>query len=1039
MFLARLAVKRPVLTAMFILLFVVMGVRSYLLLAQELQPNIEFPFVMVQTIYPGAGPKEIESQITKLIEDEVGSISNLRQMNSTSQEALSFVFLEFELGVDADLKAIEVKDKIELIRAELPEDAKPPAVFKFDFADMPILRLVVQSPRNLEEIYRFADQQIKDVLATVDGVSAVDTIGGRIREIRVAAQRKALRAYGLSIMDVVMVLAQENLNFPMGRIISDTKELSLRLQGEFESLDDIRRVRITTPNGTSIYLADIATVKDTFEEQRAMARFQGKETVSLEIRKKRDANVVAVSRGVQEKIVKLNETLPSDVKISVVMDNAEYIVESVADARNSILIGIFLTSILLFLFLHNLRSTVIAAITIPAAIVAAFTPMLFANFSINIISLMALGVSVGVLVANSIVVLESIVAFMQKGMKPEEAAIEGTGNVSIAIIASTATNLVVFTPIAYMEGIVGQFMVQFGMTVVFATVFSLIMSFTLVPMMAAYFFRGGGEEKLAVHNRLLVWFSSKWNAGYDGLAQSYKRSLQFSLRHRWVVVLITFFALFGGIMLFNFVGSDFFPSSDQDELYVGLKLPAGTALAKTDQVLQEIDGIVRAQYGQYIVSCLQGVGGTHSGVEEGSLLYKLTPKVERDQSAKQLVNKVRPTLAVIPGAEIKVDVEQPRGGGSGLQIEITGPNLEKVNAYADQIMGLARKLPGLADVRKSFVEGKPELTFLPNRDQMSSYGAPTAQIGTVLRYAFEGEVASRYKEMDEEYDIRVQLDKSEREFSSDFEDVFIRIGPNYVPLTQLGTLKYSVAETEIQRMDKQRVVFVYATVTQGTLGEAEKALQASVDKNVENTPGYRIHFGGQSEWMKDTFQSIFEALILAIILTFMVLAAILESTVHPFTIMLTLPLGLIGVSLALFLSGISLNIMSLMAIVMLVGIVVNNAILILDLTSQLRSEGWRICEALAEAATTRLRPIIMMNSAIAIALAPQVISGSGAEFRAPLSVVTIGGVVISTFFTLFLIPVMYTLFDKLAKPPRLKPGAIANSLPVENKEECQIV
>jgi len=1037
MFLARLAVRRPVLTAMFILLFVVVGIRSFFQLPQELRPNIEFPFVLVQTIYPGAGPKEVESQITKLIEDEVGSISNLRNLQSTSQEGLSFIFMEFELGSNADLKAIEVKDKIELIRSRLPEDAKPPAVFKFDFADWPIMTLAISSPRSLEETYRIADQRIQDILATVDGVSSVDILGGRQREIRVALRREALRAYGLSVTDVVQALAMENLNFPVGRIISDSSELSLRLQAQFQTLDEIRKVRMTTPSGATIYLQDLGRVLDSHVEQRDMARFEGAETVSLEVRKKRDSNMVAVSDGVQEKVKELEQTLPKDIRINIVRDNSNYVRDSVSDATSSIIIGIILTAILLFLFLHDLRTTFIASISIPAAIIATFMPMLFADFTINIISLLALGVAVGVLVANAIVVLESIASRVKQGMPADQAAIEGTGSVSIAIIASTATNLVVFTPIAFMEGIIGQFMMQFGITVVFATILSLIMSFTLVPMLAAKLYAGGIERK---HFAPIQWFATKWDNGYESFAESYKRSLQFFLRHRWVVVLGTVVILAGGIMLFGFIGSDFFPQSDQNELYVALKLPAGTSLKKTDEVLREIDGIVRDNFGDTIISGLQGIGGQMKGVEEGSLTYKLIDKAEREMSSKEIVNHLRPMLAVIPAAEIRVDVEaSDRGPSSGLQIEITGPDIQGIDNLAQQVIAQVKQVPDLVDVQSSYVQGKQELTFKPDRDQLAAYGAPTGLIGTALRYLFEGEIASRYKEMDEEYDIRVQLEEDERQESTDFSDIFLRVGPNYVPISQLGEMEYSVAETEIQRKDKQRVIFVTASVASGSIGEAQGKLQKLIEENIQTPSGYRIYFGGTSEWMAETFQSIFEALILAIILTFMVLAATLESVVHPFTIMLTLPLGLIGVSLSLFLSGISLNIMSLMAIVMLVGIVVNNAILILDMTAQLRSKGWRICEALAEAASIRLRPIIMMNSAIAISLAPQVLSGSGAEFRAALAMVTIGGVLVSSVFTLYLIPVVYTYLDRLAKPPKLEPGAVADSLPAEGDESCDIV
>lgn len=1013
MFLARLAVRRPVLMTMMILVFVVVGYRAYRDLAQELMPNIEFPFVLVQTIYPGAGPKEVESQITKLIEDEVFSVSQIEQMKSRSSEALSFIFLEFELGSNADLKAIEVKDKIELIRAALPEDAKPPAVFKYDPSAQPIARLAISSPRSLEETYRIADQRVKDQLAKVDGVSSVYITGGRQREIRIAISRYALRSYGLSAGEVVAAIAGSNVNFPVGRIIATDRELSLRLQGKFTDLEEIRNVRVMTPQGKAVYVRDFARVLDTYAEPRDQARYQGQETVSIEIQKKSEANAVAISAGLHEQIAQLQQVLPKDIVIDVVHDSSDYIRDSVNDATTSIIMGILLTAMLLWLFLHDIRATFIASISIPAAILGTFTPMMFSGFTLNIISLMGLGVSVGVLVANAIVVLESISALIDKGVSPNDAAIQGTTNVALAVVASTATNLVVFTPIAFMKGIIGQFFMQFGLTVVFATIFSLFMSFTLVPMLAAALYRTGGKKHEA---RFVKAFGDAWNRGYNGLAQAFRGAIAWSLRHRWVVVVGSLMAFVGGLSLFGFVGSDFFPESDENFFNVNVKLPAGTSLAKTDEVLQEIDGILRQEFDQYIVSSLHAIGGQTRGVGEGTIVVKLIDSAEREFSSKELAGIARPLMAAIPAAEITVGTSE-HGPGQGLQVEITGENLEKIDEYAQQIMGLMQQVEGLVDVQSDYVTGKPELTFVPDREQMAAYGVNAAMVGMLLRMNFEGDVKTRFKDGDEEYDIRVQLDETERARPADFENMFLRIGENHIPLTQLGKLFYTTAETEVHRKDKQRMITVGANVAMRSLGENQADLQALIDKNLTLDSGYEIFFAGQSKYMAETFGYILEALIMAIILTYMVLAAVLESFIHPFTIMVTLPLGLIGVALALFLSSISLNMMSMMAIVMLVGIVVNNAILILDRTIQLRVEGAEIREALVNAATERLRPIIMMNSAIAISLAPQIM-GSGAEFRAAIAMVTIGGVIVSTVFTLFLIPTMYTFLDKLAKPPR---------------------
>lgn len=1019
----RTCVDRPVLTTVMVGVLIVFGVFSFTQLARELTPEVEFPFIIVTTIYPGAGPKEVESQLTEKLEDEVGSVAGLKRMESQSLESLSLIVLEFELGVDADLAAIEVKDKVDLAMINLPDEVEPPVVQQYSFDSFPVLNVAVYSARPLAEITTLADARLKDAVSRVNGVSKVELIGGLEREIHIACRADRLRSFGLSILDVVGLIQAENFNFPTGRIIGRSGEYSLRMVGELDDLFRLRALRLPTPSGARVRLDDIADVIDTYEEPREQARYQGQPAVSLAVMKKSDSNTVAVSEGVHAAVGKLAPWLAQEtLNAEIINDQAKYIRDSVSDAANNILIGIVLTSILLYLFLHDYRQTFVVATVMPGSVLATFTLMYAADFSLNIISLMALGISVGTIVTNSIVVLENITRKLHDGLSSRDAAIEGTSEVAVAVGASTLTNIVVFTPIAFMKGIIGQFFYEFGLTVVFATLVSLLISFTLVPMLSKFVLAKPKGHLVDHHGKLtlLERFAKAWDAFYDELSGDYAGALRAGLRRRWIVAVVSLLSFIGGCGLLSQVGSEFFPEGDEGIFRIVAKLPAGTSLAKTDETLQAIEA--RLTGIPEIKSLLSEIGGQGKGVEDGTVAVQLVDFELRDRSVQAVMDEVRPRLADIPAAELQLVLGDGGGGpGQGIQIEVTGAELDKVNALADEVLEIARRVPGVIDLRSTYVSGKPELSFLPDRAQLSTYGVTSQEVAYALRTGFEGQESTYFREGGEDYDLRVLLDESERESLTSYADMLIRTPSGFVPLSQLGEVRYTSAETKIERKNKLRFIKVEGNVSGITAGEGVELIKAEMKKAELRVPeGYDVFFGGQAESMAEEFGYIFQALILAIILTYLVLAAILEDFVHPFTIMLTLPLGMIGVAMALFIGGVSINMMSLMGIVMLVGIVVNNAILILDYVKQLRERGMGLIEALVESSSTRLRPIIMMNMAIALSVFPQALGGAGAEFRRALAVVTMGGVLISAIFTLFLIPVIYTVFDRIAIQPKVR-------------------
>lgn len=1009
------SVRKPVFTTMLVLVFLVLGAFSYRRLKVDLFPEVSFPFVTVTTLYPGAGPEEVETQITEKIEDEVIAIANVRRVQSVSRENVSLIFIEFELGTKVDFAAIEVKDKVDAIRFRLPRNAEDPSVLKFDIGAIPVLDLALTGTLPLEELFRLADTKVKEAFARVPGVSSVTVIGGKEREIHVELDNQQLKGYGLTLMDVYQTIATSNLSVPAGRITRGDSEYSIRLLGEFTNLNTLADLRIPTPTGHLVALSDVGKVVDSFKEQRADARLDGVPSVGISIQKRSDANVVETVNEARKTIEALRQTLPADVSLEIVRDTSKFIRSAVRDVLVSLLLGVLLTSAVLYLFLHDIRSTVIVTLVMPASIFATFLLMDFAGFTLNLMSLLGLGISIGTLVANAIVVLESIASRLERGEPPRQAAETGTRIVWLAVTASALTNVVVFVPIGFMSGIVGQFFKQFGLTVVFATMFSLFVSFTLTPMLASRLLRPSHES---VQRSLFRGFFRAWDRAFTVFQRGYAKSLRWALEHRFLVALGTTVAFGVGVFLFRFIGSDFIPKFYANEILVHVEMPAGSSLERTNRRIQHIEAVAKTlPETRGLYSTLGRSGSGEEGVEYGQVLVRLDPN--RKRSTETILNELRSKLlAEVPDVELAFETSQgAQGSAYDITIEIQGPELTELARLAKSIHRLVEETPGLADVHTNFKPGKPELVIRLDRDRLNAYRLSMAQVGSLLRASFSGEVASLFREKGEEYDILVRLSEKDRQHIEDVGRLLVRTSGTAIPLSELGVVEFRGGPTQLNHTNKLRTVTVEANIVQGDLGSALRTLKAKTDA-LDLPPGYSVTYTGQAERQAESFASILTALVIAIILTYMVLAALLESFVHPFTIMMTLPLGLVGASLALVISQLMLNIFSLMALVMLVGIIVNNAILLLDLTGQLRREGMGIREALMEACPARFRPILMTNLAIVAGMLPQALSqGDVAVVQASMAVVMMGAVIVSTAFTLYTIPVVYIWFDKLAKAP----------------------
>ncbi|MFC1724075.1 efflux RND transporter permease subunit [candidate division KSB1 bacterium] len=1133
MFLVKISVKRPVLATMIIMTFVILGLYAFLGLGIELMPEIEFPFVTVQTIYIGAGPVEIENLITKKIEEQVSAINGVKTISSTSVEGVSIVAIEFEVGVEVDIAALDVKDKVEIVKPDLPDDAFDPIVLKFDMGARPVMNLAVSGDRPLNEIYEITDDMIRPELMKIQGLASVDIIGGKIREIKVRLKREIMRSQNIGVMDVIMALSTENLNIPSGHITEERREFNIRVDGEFKSVDDLYDVNITPQNSGPIRLRDVAYIVDDFEEQRLFSRFNSNSSVGVSLIKRSDANIVEVVDDVLENLDRIKAVIPQDIQIQIASDESTFIRQSISEVVNNIGIGIILTGLILFLFLHSWQGTVIAALSMPTSIIATFILVSSAGFTLNFMTLLGLAVTVGVLVTNSIVVLENIMRFTKIEKDMDEAAIKGTTEIAKAVVASTLTNIVVFTPIAFMGGIIGQFFYQFGLTVAFATTFSLLVAFTLTPMLAAKllkkkeelthgfdlfvlslttFLAGAASVAFFVFlgmqlsnligsigtilgllagfgiagilgklifkptfaqlrsnifyvlwyyiiksvlyilitviaflifrylfgqipavvitivfgliiivnlkNNFLVGFGKAWDRVYDKLALDYKSGLSWALNHQGTFVLIILAVFTVSTSLFKYVGSEFMPATDSGYIEISIELPPGSNLDQTDRVLFSIESIFEKipEIESFYTVVGQSPGtfiGVNQGIQYGQIIIKLVPMDDRTIETQDLVEQLKPDLAKIPIADIAIQMTQSMGGGGGsdLQIEITGEDIDKLNNIGEEVLNIAKSIPGAVDIKSSSREGVPEIRLRPNRKKMADYGISLATLAGVMRANIDGNVASKYRIGNKEYDIRVQLDRSYIEYAEQIKDIVIKVKDNYIPITELAHIEETEGPTSVLRKNKKRMIIISGNVANRNIGDVTADINAETDK-IELDPGYEINFGGQAEIMMESFIELLKTLILAIILAFIVLAAIMESYIHPFIIMMTLPLAMIGVVLSLVITGKAISIISLMAVVMLVGIVVNNGILLVEYIQQLREEGKELFEAIVEASSVRLRPIIMTNLATAISMLPLALElGEGAEFRSPMAIVSIGALITSTIFTLFLIPILYNIIE----------------------------
>jgi HAE1 family hydrophobic/amphiphilic exporter-1 len=1018
MFLAKVSINRPVLTTVGILIFLIFGLIAYNRLNLNLQPDVEIPFVTIQTIYPGAGPKEIETLITKRIEDAVSTISQIERIESYSLDGASIIIIEFQLGKDVNVANQETKDKVDEIINNLPTDAKKPIVQKVDLRLFPVVDVVLSGNLDSRQLYEIADKTLKDRFSQIDGVAKVQITGGQQREIRVQLDNKVVFENNISLPQLTQILQMHNMDIPGGYFQIGNQEYTVRLDGQFHNPESIRELEIPTAFGPK-KIRQIADVLDAGKDIRQRAtffnvkkNFRNESVVRLGIIKSSEGNVVKVADAIRTSLPEIQAALPEGCKLEIVNDASEFVKASVDDTMSNIYLGVIFTAIVLFLFLHDWRSTLVVAMSMPTSIISTFLLLQVFGLSLNMMTLMGLSVSVGVLVANSIVVIENIFRYKKMGETIKQASYKGTSEVTVAVLASTLTNIVVFLPIANMSSMVGLWLRELALAAVFATIFSLIMSFTLTPLLSSLIL--SKEHKTG---RLATWF----NNFEARQTEIYRKLLSFILQSKFksfmtvaasILIFIIVVMLFGPKLGFEFV-----PQTDDGRIRVTVELPAGYNLDETANTVQLIENrIKKHDEVKHILTNLGKLSDLDVGTNMASIDVKLVDVKERDTKLLDMISIFTKELADVPNAKIKVDVGEDMGGGEApIQFFLLGQDLDELERLKNETVEKIKDVPGLINFDNSSRAGKPEITIYPKREKLTEAGMTITELAFTLRSAIEGIQSAKYREAGDEYDITVTLDDESVNSPEKIGNITVATRAGAFRLAQLADVKFTTGFTKILHRDKFTSIMFTGSAAPGyPLGDVTSEIEKRFNE-IELPSGYSFRWGGNVKMMNDMIQDMIFAFFLAVLLTYMLLAAILESFWQPIIIMFTVLLGLPGVVLALFITNTSFSITSLMAIIMLIGIVVNNAILILDYTNQLRREqGYLPKDALMEACPTKLKPQIMASIAIILGMLPLAlgIGDAGKEIRMPLGIVAIGGLIASTILTLFVIPAFYNLTSR---------------------------
>jgi len=998
----ELFIKRPAMTIVFILVFMIMGVVSIANLIVEETPKIELPLVTIQTIYAGASPAEIETQITKKIEDAVAEISQIKSIKSDAKDSVGVTLIEFFIEADVNIKSIEVKDKVEAIINDLPDAADKPIIAKFDPLVKPIAQLTLDSTKlNKRDLYEYADKVLSSKLSAIEGVASVDIFGGRERQVNVYLDNNLLIKNYLSIQDIITSVQRKNINVPGGSINRADSKISVRFVGEFEDVKDIEELEIVSKEGRVYRLRELGSVEDTFKDIETMARVNGKEVVGIAVKKLSDGDAVQIVSKLKADMEKIKLTLPEGTKLELIIDTTEATLSDTINTVKNIILGIGLTVIVLIIFLGDWRGALISAIVIPTSIISTFFLMDLSHFSINFMTLLAFGTSIGTLIANALLIIENANNHLEKGKDSLTAAIDGTKEVLLSVIAGAGTNLVVFTPLAFMGGTVGQFMKQFGMTVVYATLFSILASVTLTPTLCALLLKDPRKNK-SVFKKL----SNLVDKILDSIINGYRFFFNKMTRYPFLSIVVGMILFFSVIYPAKRIGFEFIPKSDKSAFNVNIQLPDGSPIEKTIEVVKKIEKEIQSF--KEVDNYLSDIG--YDGDEKARISVDLIHFTQREKTDQDLMNELLPKIALIPEADITMAGQSNSGDQGDITIDIRGESYEDMIAVSKKMKAIMFDTGYFSAVQNSYRVPKMELKFSSNPEALIKQDVYNTDIGSVIRALVNGNDEAIYKENGEEYKINITLAKQYKKSVESFDKFLIKGKDGLIPISNLGAVNYVEAASPIKRRDKERIIQLNGFLAKGVSGQVMGVLSEKfASAGFPNTVNYK--YAGSAENSSEAGSELGKAFLLAVILTYLLLVAILDSFVLPISIASSILTSFLGVFIVMFFLDFSLNIASMMAMVMVVGLAVNNAILLIEYAEQKIAENTPVNEALWEASRLKLKPIIMTSLAIIMGTFPQLFDINKA--KASMGGVVIGGMIGSMFFTYMMVPAVHILLYKI--------------------------
>lgn len=996
-------VKRPVTTIMFVLVFAVLGVVSIFNLQVQKTPDMDFPIVTVTVSYPGATPQEVETLVVDKIEDAVSELSEIKNMKSYSYDNFGYITVEFLMSSDVNIKFIEVKDKVEAIRNDLPEDIEKPVIEKFDPLMEPVMDVVLSSDKvSSRDLYEFADKKFKDKFSSVESVANVDLYGGKIRQINVILDPMLMQRKYITIYDVINSIREKNKNIPGGLLEKKDTSLSLRFLGEFQSPAEISNLLVSSGDGKRFLLSEIGKVEDSFKDVETIARFNGKNIVGLSINKVSDGNAVDISKEIRRRFPEFKKILPEGVSLEIAADTTDFIISETNQTYINIVVGILLTILILYFFTGHINLTFISTIVIPTSLISALFLMDSFGLTINALTLLGIATVLGTLIANAIVIIENVLEHLEHKETPLRAAIDGTKEVSGAVLAATGTNLVVFTPIAMMSGIVGQFMRAFGLTVIFATLFSLISSFSLTPMLCGLLLKKKTINPFAK-------LAKKVNRMTEGLKTEYKKIFDLIFRFPKLTVTFVVLAFLSLALIMPYIGGEFFPDSDEDMITIKITMPQGSTIERTKKATKNIEE--RVEKIPEVESILTSIG--QNGVENSAVVINLISSTKRKRSDTDIIQELIPFTAQIPDAEINIRRGEARGGIEGdLSINVYGLDYHKIIEISEKMREMMQGSGFFRSVTSSYKTPKKEIRFFPDQEKLIEHGLTAAEVGNTIRASVYGNDSNIYKEGGQEYDINVELDERYRKDFDDLKQIQIISAKGMFPITELGNIKEAKALPNIRHRDKERFIRLEGYLSKSNSGYVQGILNQEF-KKISFPEGYGYGYFGMAEHQRETGREILKAFILAVILTYMLLAALLNSFTYPIPILLSVGTSFIGVFYALFFLGQDINIASMLGMVMLVGMVVNNSILLIDYALIKMKEGVDVVEALWLGASRKFRAIIMTSLAIILGVAPQI--KSVMPIKPSMSAVVIGGMLASMLFTFIFTPVAFWYIERFTK------------------------